>query len=116
MRLILCALLSIGLHAQQNAVPPSATSNAIKRTFDKWNPKLRATQPTAAMGFRSQPLSQPNRRHEFASKIESAPPLCSIPLLDVTPPAKGAMRTITPPETESNMPQLKMPAPPCRHF
>ena len=109
MRLILCALISIGMYAQQNAVPPSATNNAIKRTFDKWNPKLRA------MGFRSQPLLQPNRRNEFASKIESTPPLCSIPLLDVTPTAKGAMLTITPPKTEWNMPQLKMPAPPCRH-
>jgi hypothetical protein len=40
--------------------------------------------------------------------------VCSIPLLNATPKLHGTMRTITPPETESNMPKLRMPAPPCK--
>ena len=100
MRAILLALLSLSLHAQNNAVPPSASQNIIKRSFAKWTPKL---------------VKQPGPRQQWVTKPESNPSPCSIPLLNATPQVKGTMRIIPPPKIESNMPQLKMPAPPCQH-
>ena len=100
MRAILLALLSLSLHAQNNAVPPSASQNIIKRSFAKWTPKL---------------AMKPAVRQQWVTKPQSDLPLCSIPLLNVAPQAQGTMRIIPPPKIESNMPQLKMPAPPCEH-
>ena len=40
---------------------------------------------------------------------------CSIPLLQVKPPAKGTI-TVIEPKAESNMPQVNVPAPACKDW
>ena len=99
MRTVLFALLSLGLHAQNSAVHPRA-QEVLKNYLA--NRKIN-------------PPAEGEARKITVTKTESDPPLCSIPLLNVAPGVNGTMRIITPPQIESNMPRLKMPAPPCRH-
>jgi len=96
MRVTLFLLFAAGLSAQQNAIPPNQSKDLIQRSFANWKPQASKKQVR---------LTAPP-----ASKV------CSVPLTNILPNATGAIRTITPPSTtpEPNMPQLQMPAPPCK--
>jgi hypothetical protein len=98
MRVFLFVMVTVGLNAQTNAIPRSTSQNLIKRSFAKWTPKM---------------ALKPEVRQEFVKKPESGPSPCSVPLLNVTPMAKGTMTIVAPPKSESKLPHLKMPAPPC---
>ena len=102
MRLFILALISFVLHAQEtatppktNAIPPAQSKNVILESLQQKNLKRLAEM-----------------KQRFGQEQESK--VCSIPLLNATPNVKGTMRTITPDETEPNMPKLRMPAPACK--
>ena len=98
MRLLLGALVSVGVYAQENVIPPAQAQNIIKKSFAQ-----RDVLKKAAFGLGQQKLQM-----SPVSKV------CSVPLLNVMPKVEGTMRTITPPQTEFNMPKLQMPAPACK--
>ncbi|MBL8173499.1 MAG: hypothetical protein JNK48_02445 [Bryobacterales bacterium] len=52
-------------------------------------------------------------RLEMIAPEETGP--CSIPLLRVTPPSRGTIRVIEP-KGDSNMPQVRVPAPVCKDW
>ena len=117
MRFFVFALLAFGLHAQETAAPPKTAKEALK---DFLSQRAQQNAIPRSQSQRAIDLSLRNKaiqglmemKQKFGQEQESK--VCSIPLLNATPNEKGTMRTITPDETEPNLPKLRMPAPPCK--
>ena len=117
MRLFVLALFSLGLHAQETATPPKTAKEALKDFMSQ------RAQQNAIPRSQSQSVIDESLRNKAMQKLaemkqkfgqEPESKVCSIPLLNATPNVKGTMRTITPDDTEPNMPKLRMPAPACK--
>ncbi len=98
MRLLVFALVAVGLHAQENAIPPAKSQSLINQSFLQKDALKKAVAGLPKQNWVVPPESK----------------VCSIPLLNATPKVQGTMRQITPPPTEFNMPKLVMPAPACK--
>ena len=73
--------------------------------------------PPLDLSFQNVPLPGRHRVNFMNMKapviLQSRARVCAIPLIQVTPKGNYPMTIVKPPETESNMPKVNVPAPAC---